>query len=441
MTLRRSFNPAVAIVLTLLVSACSGSPLKEMSSTSGDENWLDLSDARNPAALEVKEASTWYQTTVETQSDSARPWATSLDAPANGWDVRGVGDSAWTYPGGKGSRPEVPIEPGFRNAIDKIDPSHKLFNGHLGFANWESVVGSRCSSIRQSVDFYFLSRPQSLLEAVERGFNIIGLSNNHAQDCNGGKAFDTSTPHPGPLMSVESMKWIEKKAEVVWAGVGEDQTSEDPMNAHVTTMQIGGRRVRVAFGAVALLSWDIPNSGSLNFSDRNSLQARANKILKSLGKADADLRILSIHTQDATGDHKPEAQAFLALKLIAEKFVKDYRGSIVFGEGPHTWGGVRVIERSPEKGGGRGVIFTSLGNFVHQGLGSNSDNYIARALFDANFNLNEVQVIPFVNQKTQLSFFKSPGATKKPRSNFEWKSGLLNAGSKEVAGFAARFAE
>lgn len=61
-------------------------------------------------------------------------------------------------------------------------------------------------------------------------------------------------------------------------------------------------------------------------------------------------------------------------------FVEKYGGDIVFGSGPHVWKPVRVVRK--ENGTGKGVIFESLGNFLHPSLGAQSKNFIGRALFD-----------------------------------------------------------
>jgi poly-gamma-glutamate synthesis protein (capsule biosynthesis protein) len=78
--------------------------------------------------------------------------------------------------------------------------------------------------------------------------------------------------------------------------------------------------------------------------------------------------------------------------------VKSYGGDVVFGEGPHVWKPVRVVRKGAAFGGGTGVVFESLGNFLHPSLGAQAKNFIGRALFDLRtLKLRQVQVLPVAN--------------------------------------------
>lgn len=386
-------------------------------------------------SLEVREAETWYLNRVPTLHPAEYSSIGKSDTTV---DIRGVGDSAWTYPGAPGNRSAGATPKGFGKAVADLDPTHEFFNGDLNFINWESVVGTQCEKIRQSVDFYFLSSPDSVNEAIERGFNLFGLANNHAQDCNLGKAFPHSESQHGPLMTSEAFQTLARESTlpILWHGVGSPNSAEDPKRAKTATFDINGRKVRVAFAAIALLNWEIPNSATALFQEPYSKREDINGILASLASADVDLRILSLHTQDASGS-RGEAAAFLYLKTVAERFVTEYNGDIVFGEGPHTWGGVRIF---PKRNGRSGVVFTSLGNFIHQGLSANSDNYMARVILDREtFGLKEIQVVPFVNRKTTLKFYPSHAKTKAPRSNFNWQKSTANVNGETISSFSAVF--
>jgi poly-gamma-glutamate synthesis protein (capsule biosynthesis protein) len=105
---------------------------------------------------------------------------------------------------------------------------------------------------------------------------------------------------------------------------------------------------------------------------------------------------------------------------VAESFIHSYNGNIVFGHGPHTKAGVKVVQRND---GRKGVIFTSLGNFLHPGLAPHYDNYVGRAVFDFETRqLRFVQVYPLGNTGDSVEFMKTSEA-KSPISNFTWKTG------------------
>ncbi len=386
--------------------------------------------------LSVDEDERWYAERLQTDPEIV---ASPMGArPSDAWDIRGVGDTAWTKSGSPGNRSSIPETPAFGTALDQLDPTGNFLRGHFSFLNWESVIGEACDSIREQVDFYFLSHPDSIRQAFQRGFNLISVSNNHAQDCNLGRTAESLTARRGPEMSAEALQAISasESSPLLWAGVNAPGES-DPYQARVETFEIDGRRVRVALGAISVLSWAIPGVATVNYNEPDEAIRKYTRLLESLSTADADLRILSVHTQDASGHRRKEAAGFRLLKKIGEDFILKYRGDVVFGEGPHTWGGVRVI---PREDGHRGVIFTSLGNFIHQGLGSNPDNYVARALFDRNsLQLTEVQVVPFSNHKTRVNFYSPSARPIAPMSNFEWKAFESPLGGKQVSGFSARF--
>ncbi len=360
-------------------------------------------------------------------------------------DIRGVGDSALLNTSGEEARKIFPA----------TDPQKNILIGDISFINWESVIGVVCLEKRTSVDFYFLSHPQTIKAAVEHGFNIFGLSNNHSQDCNKGKAFDQSTPKRGPLMTSEAMeKMYPQDSSIVWHGVG-------PSRSEISEEEIliKGKKVKVAFMSLSIVGWDIPDAASLNFSNKSHAQvmSEAENYLKSFDQSDAKIRILSLHTQDGTGNNKMEDKAFVLLKEISELFIDKYDGKIIFGQGPHTKGGIQVYLNKDRKPSA--VIFTSLGNFIHQGLAIHGDNYLGRVLFDsssADLPIKEIQAIPLKNEKVKVSFYdmnaiRNPEGLKQtaftnmpsaPYSNFEWvKANLVGENNVKgpIAGYYAIF--
>ena len=337
----------------------------------------------------ILEDRAWYGKGVETTED--RQYKLDLKSYVNLLDVRATGDAAWTL-----SRKPIYGEKKARKAefdlaMKQYDPYASIFVADLSFINFETVVGKHCDKIRRAVSFYFLTDPDAITQAIDHGFNLISFSNNHAQDCDLGRAFMKSPKKHGPLMTEESALTITPNKDFMWNGVGDSGKS-----ISVKQMKIKGKDITVALGAISLLNWDIPNAKVFDYT-QPEVEEHIEIYLKEFSDAQADLKILSIHTQDASGDKKPEASAFLLLKKIADKFILKHDGDLVFGHGPHAWGGVKYLEKKDKT---QGVIFTSTGNFLHEGLASVAQNYVARAVYDfESMRLKQIQVIPFRNNR------------------------------------------
>jgi hypothetical protein len=311
-----------------------------------------------------------------------------LDAAATDLlDVRGVGDSAFCN-----THESDPLPAQFGKALDRFDPSGHSYRGDLSFINWESVVGDRCDKFSKPYvpgqSYAFISRPANLAQAYARGFNLVGLSNNHSRDCSNGGGEGTSSKLTAPALEAMPNAWL-------WAGVSTSQA--DVRRAKVRTFTIKGRPVRVAFASVYTGRASCPLA---------SCQDDAKAIMASLRDAAADLRILALHSQDS----QP--------KLVATgtAFIRDYGGDVVFGHGPHVYKPVHVV-RKPN--GAAGVMFESLGNFLHPACAAQTKNYIGRALFDpASMRLRQVQLIPVAN--SGLDVHLSAVDARKVASNLRW---------------------
>lgn len=420
-----------SILILILIAACAGHRPKLKTQTG------------------VIEDTTWYGETVETtDSYQLRLDLNKLDIAL---DIRGTGDTAWTYSATPAYGRKKPRPAGFGDALKVYDPHGEIFTGDLSFTNIESVVGERCDKIRNEVSFYFLTHPESVSQAVDHGFNLLSFSNNHSQDCRSGRAFVKSDKKAGPLMTKEALEGIKPKGQFIWNGVGEDFPK-----LSTKVMKIKGKEIQVTMGAISLLNWDIPYGQSFNY-DEEGWEAKVTEYLKLFNDYSTGLKILSIHTQDKSGYKKDEAAAFVALKKVAMEFVEQYDGDIVFGHGPHSWGGVKMVEK---KNGKKGVIFTSLGNFIHYGLGAVPDNYIARAIFDIrNLRIKQVHVIPFLNnykvpppekeedrpeepEKIFVNYYdvkdlkneKTEELLKAVHANFPWRTGTFTDHEKKKRG-------
>jgi Bacterial capsule synthesis protein PGA_cap len=337
----------------------------------------------NPDA--VVEGAAWYQSKINTSA--AAPLSTNKDEALGLLDIRGVGDSGVNVAGLANTQP--------------------LWRGDLGFINFESVVSPSCTRRNEGVDFFFRSDPAQIRLAKNQGFNIFSVANNHSRDC-----FE---PY-GPTATAASMTKLTQELGILWHGT----SATDPYQARIGSFSIKGRTIRVAFAAIAIQPWSMKGVAEIVVGSETANKPDMVRLLSSLQKANADFRVLSIHTQDSSGNGRSEGPAFQTLKSVAQSFINNYNGNIVFGSGPHTQAGVKVVERSD---GRKGVIFTSLGNFLHPGLGGHSDNYLGRAAFDLenNFQLKFVQVFPLSNIGGPAIRYHMDA--RNPMSNFTWTKG------------------
>jgi poly-gamma-glutamate synthesis protein (capsule biosynthesis protein) len=197
----------------------------------------------------------------------------------------------------------------------------------------------------------------------------------------------------------------ELNANWLWHGVGTQKT------ARVQTFKIKGREIKVAFANIYMAQGDCTYV---------TCQTDELTVLRSLRDADADLRILSIHSWTK------ETQKQLLNTGV--KFIKYYNGDIVFGHGPHHVEPVRVVE---SLNGKKGVMFESLGNFIHPSLGSSNNHIIGRVLFDLDtLKLRQVQVVPIAVSRITVSFNSinplsvPANLTWKNLEDSTWKSGV-----------------
>lgn len=334
--------------------------------------------------------------------------AVPFEAGGEFLDVRGVGDSAWSN-----LKATTPPVSGFGAALRKFDPSGRILKGDLNFINWESSVGTRCNSY-YSVDYAFLSNPTSIAEAFQHGFNLFGLANNHSEDCRSGVDPD-GQPTSGAVASQRHMKMFSHQKPMIWHGVGPGSGFVSSPNA--LTFQLKGRAVKVVFGSVAFQGWECVDS---------MCEARVQTLLDGMKNTPADLRILSLHSQGN--------DAFNRGKKWAERFVKEFSGDVVFAHGPHTWAGVKVIQRADGKSG---VVFHGLGNFMHNQVAPNPDNLIGRVLLDVNtLQPKQVQVIPVLNNAINVDVVLAAPSKALPKANLEWTRASLNAHKAVPIGYA-----
>lgn len=333
-------------------------------------------------------------------SDSLKAVPLAGKETAQFLDIRGVGDSGMAVshrqPFGLSQKLPQGVLANFGERVEKFDPSGKSYRGDLSFLNWESVVGTRCERFwagKGPRSFAFISHPDNLIEAYKRGFNLIGLANNHARDCpRGEKSQD------GASISAQHLERLSQQLQAnwIWHGVGQQKT------ARIRNLKIKGRVVRVAFASLYVAEGDCTYVTCIK--DEQT-------VLRSLRDAKADIRILSIHSWT----NETQRQ----LVNLGVKFIQYYKGDIVFGHGPHRYAPVRVVQ-SPT--GKKGVLFESLGNFIHPALVPSSQHIIGRVLFDIKtLKLRQVQIIPISVSRVNASFKGTPNPQSIP-ANLSWKT-------------------
>jgi len=335
-----------------------------------------------------------------TQPDETAPASSLAPAPLKHTesslvDVRGVGDSGWSK-----THEKTPLPAAFGAALDRFDPTGHSYRGDLSFINWETVVGTSCSQFASAYSpgrsYAFVSRPENLTQAYEHGFNLVGLSNNHTRDCHA----SSETPERGePTSPAMTVKSVASLGDLDWLTAGVTAAEDDPARAQVRSFTIKGREVRVAFGSLYMGRPSCP---------RATCSGDATALFESLRDASADLRIVAIHSMAAADQDE--------LVRAGVRFVEQYGGDVVFGHGPHVWKPVRVVRK---QGGGKGVVFESLGNFIHPSLAAQSKNYIGRALFDRDtLALRQVQVLPIASSGGDVR--SSSADAMNVESNLRW---------------------
>jgi Bacterial capsule synthesis protein PGA_cap len=312
-------------------------------------------------------------------------------------DVRGVGDSAWSN-----THDNTPPEKGYAEALKAFDPNTVKLKGDLSFVNLETTLGDMCSNFWAphvpGSAYAFTSHPNTIRDAFRHGFNLFGLSNNHSRDCHNNSS-DGQDGIQNTISSFEKMQLNLGTKNFLWHGVAKIESQK--VYPAIKTFQIKGRNLTVAFASIYTGRDICP----LSVCNSNS-QA----ILKNLSTAKADLRILSIHSQGSNSQD--------ALVKMGTEFIQKHNGDVVFGHGPHAWAPVRVL---PKADGRRGVIFESLGNFLHPGLAPQSNNIMGRALFDSKtLELRQIQILPLRNEGS--SVLASAANVKNIGANLSWKT-------------------
>ncbi|NJN75309.1 MAG: CapA family protein [Synechococcaceae cyanobacterium RL_1_2] len=367
---------------------------------------LSLETTSSPIALEPEpESEPIFQTDLPAQ-DFSNLTPIPLDRDhllsSNFIDVRGVGDAAISHNYQQPPKIDNSLADGvpanFGKRLDRLDPDGQSYRGDLNFINWETVISNSCQLFRGAPSprsFAFITRPENIAAAYERGFNLMGLANNHSGDCERTEGNIIGSQATAYYMSQLRQ---ELNTEWLWHGVGNFSKQQ----AVVREFMIKGKPVKVAFANIYM--------GGI--CQQVACQVDSEQILNSFDAIAADLKILSMHSWNE--------ETHQQLVALGEKFITKHQGDVVFGHGPHVWKPVTLLDQGNGK---KGVMFESLGNFIHPQLLPQGQDFIGRALFDLEtLQLAQVQGIPVNVQRAIATYNNAPNAQSIPSKGFKWQS-------------------
>jgi poly-gamma-glutamate synthesis protein (capsule biosynthesis protein) len=263
--------------------------------------------------------------------------------------LNAFGDSGWSD-----THPAAPAyNGGFRNAYRQFDPDSR-FLGDLNYINWETSVGKVCSRFwapSTASTYAFLTRPEELADATALGFNLVGLANNHSYDC-------LSSPEGnGPLQTLSHVAALRNALAsqnkfAVFSGIF------GRLDEEAGTMEFAKSGVRIP---VTFLS---AYAGGDAQHCRNILCLSATpRFSAALGQR-GGLRVLTAHSWNQ-GSHAELSRTLL-------QWLKNGWADVAIGSGPHIAEKVSIVD-TPR---GKRVLATSLGNFIHPGLGGQPNNIV-----------------------------------------------------------------
>lgn len=227
--------------------------------------------------------------------------------------------------------------------VPKVETTRNLaphWNGDVNFINVETVVAEQDGAPDWGKTFVFRSHPESFRHLMRLGVNAFALANNHAYDHGWQGLADT-------LDFFQSEDRPDRP--LLFAGIGAGDSAFAPK---IITL----RGVRIALSAASFGSGSFaPQEGRVGMA-YVSVEVQYQAILDGLRRADADLRILSLHygTENMIALNAGQAELF-------RRGLEEAKVNLVLGHHPHV---VRGVEAVPEKGQ---AIFYSLGNLLFIG--------------------------------------------------------------------------
>lgn len=250
------------------------------------------------------------------------------------------------------------------------------WDGHLNFINVETVVSEKRLSGALGKAFVFRSHPDNFRHLMSLGVNAFALANNHTYDY-GRQGMDETLAFFGEAA----------RAGAVYAGVGDAERALSPMVRDVAGF-------KVALSALSFGPSSYEAGPDRTGFARVSNPSHVDEVLKRLGAADADLRILSIHTGTENVISLNSGQRALFRRAVEEANV-----DLVLGHHPHV---VRPVEIDRNRGA---AIYYSLGNLLFIG-GAEKDSQpvgrdygmLGKAYFyrmDGEIRLTAIEAVPY----------------------------------------------
>lgn len=215
-----------------------------------------------------------------------------------------------------------------------------LWDGDVNFINVETVVAEQDGAPDWGKAFVFRSHPESFRHLMGLGVNAFALANNHAYD------------HGWPgLADTLAFFQSEDRADrpLLFAGIGAGDNAFAPKIITV-------RGVRIALSAASFGSGAFAPQADKVGMAYISVESHYQAILDGLRRADADLRILSLHygTENMIALNPGQTEMF-------RRGLEEAKVNLVLGHHPHV---VRGVEAVPDQGQ---AIFYSLGNLLFIG--------------------------------------------------------------------------
>ena len=273
--------------------------------------------------------------------------STGQHAKGQDFTFHAFGDAGWaeTHKG----NPQY--NKGYLKAYKRFDPNKQLI-GDLNYINWETGVGNKCSEFwsQQSPSTYaFMSPTNDLRDAINHGFNVIGLANNHSYDCL------RSPEGEGPLQTYNNVKAIQSKLgpkRFVFSGIYKSFNEEGQQK----WLKASNKGIPIIFASAYV--------GGNASHCQHILCTYDLEQLKNKFKDKKALRVLALHSWNKSTHAK--------LKQILRSWTRQGLVDLAIGSGPHIAESIEIV---PTKDGNK-ILATSLGNFIHPSLAPQPNNSV-----------------------------------------------------------------
>ncbi|MGI9406038.1 MAG: CapA family protein [Hyphomicrobiaceae bacterium] len=299
-----------------------------------------------------------------------------------------------------------------------------LIDGHLNFANIETVVTARNSLSPRNKLYNFRMHPNGLRHLVDTGFNLLSLANNHSADYGRRGILDT-------LKHADRLRSAGLRAH---AGLGRDRAGAVAAKA----FRIDGGRfafaaMGIGAGAPGVARAGARKPGQVSIHDKRVFF----DVVDGLAQSQADFRILSMHYGQEREVYPAEHQ----VRRWRDEVLVGRDIDLIVGHHTHVAQGVQMTNGK--------LIFYGLGNFLHLGTQDMSKfnacrdyGLLARVFVvrDATgaMTAQAVQVVPLTDMHLQ----PRPMTGKRARRRIDVLNFLVSKLDDEIAGSrGVRFAK